>query len=59
MMLFRHAFNVVDIGEVVHSFLGFDHRPLDGNFQRIQTDFVCGWVEIVVSIFRLLVSSVD
>src|SRR6266699_1466297 len=53
-----HAKSMVNIGEIVHTFLRFHHRPLNGNFQRIESHFFRGRIEIVVRSFGLLISAV-
>jgi hypothetical protein len=59
MVLFRQAPSVIEIGKIVYSLLRFDHRPLDWNFQRIQTHLLCGRIEKVIGGLRFPISAVD
>src|SRR5215471_2601579 len=58
-MSLRHTLGMVDIGKVINALLRLDHRPLNGNFQRIQPNLLCDRVQVVVRRLGILVPSID
>ena len=59
MVLFRQALDVIEIRKVIYPSFRLHHRPLHGDFQGIQAHLLRGRIEVVVSSFRFLISSID